>query len=93
MSTTEMETKLAQLQEWEQIIAEATAEAKAIREEITDVMLRCEVEEMICGRFICRYTSILSSRFDTKRFKEVFGEEVYKSFTREVPSRRFTVST
>jgi len=92
MSANELEVKIAQLQEWESVVAEATAEAKALRDEITAEMVSRNVEEMTCGRFICRFTSVLSSRFDTKRFKETFGEDVYKAFTKEVPSRRFSVS-
>jgi hypothetical protein len=42
--------------------------------------------------YIVRWTSVLTTRFDTKTFKEKFGEEVYKAFTKQVSSRRFSIS-
>ena len=49
-------------------------------------------EELNLGKYIVRWTSVLSTRFDTKRFKEAFGEELYKAYTKEVSSRRFSIA-
>lgn len=50
------------------------------------------IETMNAGSHVVRFTSVLTSRFDTKRFKETFGESVYRAYLREVASRRFSIS-
>ena len=55
-------------------------------------MEAADTEEVSAGGYIVRWTSVLTTRFDTKRFKEKFGEEVYKAFTKQVSSRRFSIS-
>ncbi len=92
MSVNEMEIKVAKLRELEQFEEEVKAEAEAIRDEIKAEMNARNAEEMVCGKFIVRWCSVLSSRFDTKRFKETFGEGTYKEFCKEVASRRFSIA-
>ncbi len=92
MSTLEITGKIEELKELEDLIEEAKAQAETIKDELKAFMDSKGVEELNAGRFILRYTSVLSSRFDTKRFKEKFGENVYKAFTKEVASRRFSIS-
>ena len=70
---------------------EAKAEAEALRDEIKTEMLKRNTEEMTVGRFIVRWTSILSNRFDSKAFKEEHGE-MYKQYTKQTASRRFSIA-
>ena len=63
-----------------------------VRNEIKNEMNARETEELAIGSHIVRFTSVLTSRFDTKRFKEAFGEDIYKAFTKEVSSRRFSIA-
>ena len=91
MSTNEIADKIEVLQEWEKIAEEAKAEAEALRDEIKQELLRNDVEEMHAGQYIIRWTSILSQRFDTTAFKKVMPD-VYKAYTKQVSSRRFTIS-
>ena len=91
MATNELINKIEELKALEELIEEAKATAEGLRDDLKDEMNARGVEEMTAGRFILRFTPILSSRFDTKRFKEKFGEDVYKAFTREVSSRRFSI--
>lgn len=70
---------------------ELKAEADSIRNSIKAEMDAREVEEMIAGQYIIRYTSVLSQRFDSTAFKKVMPE-VYKAYTKQVSSRRFTIS-
>ena len=49
------------------------------------------MEEMIAGQYIIRYTSVLSNRFDSTTFKRVMPE-IYKAYTKQVSSRRFSIS-
>lgn len=74
------------------MIEELKAEAEEIRNNIKGEMNARDTEELEIGSHIVRFTSVLSTRFDTKRFKEVFGEELYKAYTKEVASKRFSIA-
>lgn len=91
MSINEMENKIRKMQEWEQLAADAKAEAEALRDEIKAEMLNQKTEEMTAGKFIVRWTSVLSNRFDTTAFKKEHGE-MYKMYTKQTSSRRFSVA-
>ena len=91
MSTTEITTKIESLRELEELIEEAKAEAETLRDEIKAEMMNRNTEEMTVGQYIIRWTSILSNRFDTTGFKRAYGD-LYKSFTKQTASRRFTIS-
>ncbi|MBR6619901.1 MAG: hypothetical protein IKK85_06125 [Clostridia bacterium] len=91
MSTHEMESKIKKLQEWEALAEEAKAEAEALRDEIKAEMLARDTEELEAGRFIIRWTSVLSNRFDTTAFKKEHSE-MYKMYTKQTTSRRFSIA-
>ena len=76
MSINEIETKIKKMQEWEQLAAEAKAEAEALKDEIKAEMLTLKTEEMTAGKFIVRWTSVLSNRFDTTTFKREHAEKL-----------------
>ena len=91
MSQNEMISKIEALNEWEDLMEEAKAEAEALRDAIKAEMMAQDTEEMVAGQYIIRWTSVLSNRFDTTAFKREHGD-LYKSFTKQTASRRFTVS-
>lgn len=91
MSRNELIAKIEALNEWEAVIEEAKAEAEAIRDSIKQEMLEQDTEEMTAGQYIVRWTSVLSNRFDTTAFKKTYGD-LYKAFTKQSQSRRFTIS-
>ena len=91
MSTIEITSKIAALKELEELIEEAKAEAETLRDEIKNEMLNRNTEEMEAGQYIIRWTSVLSNRFDSTAFKKVMPE-VYKAYTKQTTSRRFTIS-
>ena len=91
MSTNEMEMKIRKLQEWEQLLEEAKAEVESLKDEIKAEMLSRNTEEMTAGRYIVRWTSVLSNRFDTTTFKKEHAE-MYKQYTKQTASRRFSVA-
>ena len=91
MSTIEITSKIESLRELEELIEEAKAEAETLRDEIKAEMMTRNVEELSVGQFIVRWTSILSNRFDTTGFKKAYGD-LYKAFTKQSASRRFSVS-
>lgn len=92
MSRNELIAKIEALNEWEAVIEEAKAEAEAIRDSIKQEMLERETEELTAGQYIVRWTSVLTNRFDTTSFKKTYGD-LYKAFTKQSASRRFTIST
>ena len=91
MSKNELVSKIEKLQEWEQLIEEAKAEAESLRDEIKQEMLRQDTEELEAGAYIIRWTSVLSNRFDTTGFKKIYGD-LYKAFTKQTASKRFSIS-
>lgn len=91
MSTIEITSKIEALKELEALIEEAKAEAEALRDEIKTEMLNRNTEEMEAGQYIIRWTPVLSQRFDSTAFKKVMPD-IYKSFTKQVSSRRFSIA-
>ena len=91
MSTIELESRIAKMQEWEAIAEEAKQEADAIRDSIKEEMQKREATELVAGKFIVRWTSVTSNRFDSSAFKKIHGD-LYKAFCKAVESRRFSVS-
>ncbi len=91
MSTIEITSKIEQLKSLEELIEEAKAEAESIRDEIKQELLVRDTEELIAGQYIVRWTPVLSQRFDTTTLKRVMPE-VYRSYLKQVSSRRFTIS-
>ena len=91
MTNTEMIKTIETLQEWENLLNEAKEQVTFYEDQIKAEMTQRDVEEIDLGSSIVRWTSVLSSRFDTKNFKEKYSD-LYKLYTKEVPSRRFTIS-
>lgn len=91
MSQNDIITKIEALNEWEAIIADAQAEADAIRDAIKAEMTDRDIDELIAGSYIVRYKMVLSNRFDTTNFKKTYGE-LYKAYTKQTASRRFSIS-
>ena len=91
MSKIELLAKIELLNRYETMMEELKAEADKVRNSIKAEMEAREVEELIAGQYIVRYTSILSNRFDSTAFKKVMPE-LYKAYTKQTASRRFTIS-
>lgn len=91
MSKMELLAKIELLNKYEAMMDEMKAQADAIRNAIKAEMEAQELEELIAGQYIIRYTAVLSNRFDTTAFKRVCPE-LYKAYTKQVSSRRFTIS-
>ncbi len=91
MSKIELLAKIELLNKYEAMIDELKSEADAVRDAIKAEMLAQDTEELIAGQYIVRFTSVLSNRFDSSAFKKVMPE-IYKAYTKQVASRRFTIS-
>lgn len=91
MSNIEIVSKVKALQELETLIDELKQEAEILRDSIKAEMVARDTEELVAGHHIVRYATVLSNRFDSTSFKRVMPE-IYKSFTKQTTSRRFTIS-
>ena len=91
MSKKELISKIEYLQELEGFMDEIKAEADGIRDDIKAMMLEEGTEQLEPGAYIVRWTSVLSNRFDATAFKKIYGD-LYKAFTKQVASKRFTIS-
>ena len=91
MSKIELLAKIELLNKYEAMMEELKAEADTIRNSIKAEMEAREVEELIAGQYIIRWATVLSNRFDSTAFKKEY-EYLYKSFTKQVASKRFSIS-
>ena len=89
MSKMELLAKIELLNKYEAMMEELKTEADRVRDSIKAEMEAREVEELIAGHYIVRYTSVLSNR--STAFKKVLPD-LYKAYTKQVSSRRFTIS-
>ena len=90
MSTIELSTIIEKLKEWEAIQAEAAAEVESLKDQVKAEMNARGVEELKAGQYIARFTTVLSSRFDTTVFKREHAE-MYRQYTKQTTSRRFSI--
>ena len=91
MSTIEIQVLIESLRALEELIEEAKTEAETLRDSIKQEMLNRDVDTLEAGKYIIRWTSVLSQRFDSTAFKKVMPE-IYKAYLKQVSSRRFTIS-
>ncbi len=91
MSTVEIISKIEALKEWEAMQAEASAMVESLKDEIKRHMDSMGTEELEARTHIIRYTTVLSNRFDSTALKKVMPD-VYKAYTKQITSRRFTIS-
>ena len=91
MSNMEIVSMIGALREWESIAAEAAAEVESIKDALKRHMDSIGAEELQAGTHIVRYATVLTNRFDSTAFKREHGE-LYKLYTKQSTSRRFTVS-
>ena len=91
MSQMEIIRKIECLKEWENLIEAAKMEADELRNSIKQELEIRGVDELAAGQYVVRFTPVLSNRFDTTSFKRIYGE-LYKSFTKQVSSKRFSIA-
>ena len=91
MTKAEMVKKIEYLNELESYMDEIKAEADTIRDALKAEMTERETEDLIAGSYIIRWTSVISNRFDSTAFKKTYGE-LYKAFSKQTASRRFSIS-
>lgn len=89
MSNTELTSKIRELRELEALIAEAQADAEAIKDTLKAHM--GDQEELRAGEYKVTWKAVTSSRLDSKALRAALPD-IAARFTRETTSRRFTVA-
>lgn len=91
MSMNEMESKIRELRQLQNLIeeAQAEAEAEAIKNSIKAQM--GDAEELRAGEYKVTWKAVTASRLDTAALKKVLPE-VAERFTKTTTSRRFCVA-
>ena len=84
--------KIEKIKAIESFVKELEAEAESYKDEIKALMNSEAVETLTAGDYIIRWTSTLTSRFNTKKFKEDMGEAVYNAYLKQVASKRFSIA-
>lgn len=91
MSEKNLISVIESLKEWETLQEEAAAMIDSLKDQIKAEMTARNVEELSAGQYTARFTTVLSNRFDTTAFKKVLPD-VYKAYTKQVTTRRFSVT-
>ena len=91
MSSEMIIKRVEQIKAIESFIKELEAEAESYKDEIKALMNSEAVETLTAGDYIIRWTPTLTSRFNTKKFKEDMGEAVYNAYLKQVASKRFSI--
>ena len=89
MSTNELEMKIRELRQLQQLIEEAQAEAEGIKDAIKAHMGASE--ELRAGEYKVTWKPVTSSRLDAAALRAALPE-VAARFTRTSMTRRFTVT-
>lgn len=89
MSMNEMESKIRELRQLQNLIEEAQAEAEAIKDSIKAQM--GDAEELRAGEYKVTWKAVTSSRLDTAALKKALPD-VASAFTRQTTTRRFCVA-
>ena len=89
MSMNEMESKIRELRQLQNLIEEAQVEAEAIKDSIKAQM--GDAEELRAGEYRVTWKAVTASRLDTAALKKALPE-VAERFTKTTTSRRFCVA-
>lgn len=93
MSANELKATIERLREYEDMMRELSDLIDGLKDSLKAELIKrdCEELEVSDTSYIIRYATVLSNRFDTTAFKKVMPD-VYKAYTKQVSSRRFTIS-
>lgn len=89
MSTHEVESKVRELRQLQQLIEEAQAEAEAIKDALKAAM--GDSEELRAGEWKITWKPVTTARIDTTALRRALPD-VAEAFTRKSTSRRFCVA-
>ena len=95
MSTNELvmlDSKINLIKTYEAEAKNLQDKADELKDGIKKQMTDLRTDEITTPNYVVRWVDVLTTRFDTKRFKEDMGEDSYNYYTKQVSSKRFTIS-
>lgn len=90
MRKIEFMEKAKELKELQAMKEEIENEIEKVQQVLKRAMELDGKEEIICGMYKIRYTTVSSKRFDTTAFKEKY-QTLYEQFTKPIFTKRFSV--
>jgi len=91
MGSRALENRIKRLKAIEARQKELEQQAEAIKAEIKKEMEAQGTDELHTGNFIIRWKSIISNKFDSKRF-QADHKALYDQYLKPAESRRFTIA-
>ena len=91
MGNMELKHKVHELRELRRMADELAGEIEQLQDQIKEHMTALGVGELRGDDFKITWHEVKSSRFDSKAFKAAHND-LYKQFTRETATRRFTMA-
>lgn len=93
MNSHELKETIEQLKEYEELAKELSDLIDGLKDSLKAELIArdCEELEVADTSYIIRYAAVLSNRFDTTAFKKIMPD-IYKAYTKQISSRRFTIS-
>lgn len=91
MTDKNLETKILELKEYKALRDDLNREIEALEEQLKAEMKTRQTSDLSVGVHKLRYKEVISNRFDSKMFK-VVHRDLYRAFTKQTHSMRFTVS-
>lgn len=91
MSTQTLISMVNELKELEAMAHELNEEIETIKDSIKEFMTAQNTNELVAGSHIIRWTEVVSNRLDTSLLKKTMPE-IFKAYTKQSLSRRFTIS-
>lgn len=92
MSMNELNEKAKAYFDLQEMIAELTAEAESIKDDMKAYMVEQSTEEIQGIGWRATWHNTTTSRFDSSAFKKAHGE-LYTAFCKPVSGTRFTLNT
>lgn len=87
----DMLSAVNQIKELEAAEKKLKKEADELRSKVKAMMCKKQLEEMEVGTFTVRYTTVVSSRFDSRAFQKTH-QSLYDQYCVASESKRFTIS-
>lgn len=87
----DMLSAVNQIKELEAAGKQLKKQADELRSQVKAMMDKKHLEEMDVGNFTVRYTTVVSSRFDSRAFQETH-QALYDQYCVASESKRFTIS-
>ena len=90
MDRNELNVSIEELMDLEAQIEELTDKANEIKSALKEILVAEDVEFVETDKYIIRWTSYESNKFDTTAFKKEH-KDLYEQFTKVNSSRRFSI--